>query len=547
MPEIRDNKDIFYMKTWEGVNNLKKNIVIITILLSFFLFFTNMDSIAQVPDFKLGNEVLLEKHLELIKDKKVGLITNQSGVNSQGKSLIDIFWDHPEINLVALYSPEHGIDGVAKAGEYVETVIHPTLGISVYSLYGPTRMPNAKMLENIDILVFDMQDIGSRTYTYISTLNYCMKAAQEHNIPIVVLDRPNPVGGIIVEGPVMEEKYITFVGVDILPMAHGMTVGELALYFNRNIDADLTVVTMEGYTRDMLWQDTGLDWVQTSPNIPDLDSVFGYMATGIGEGTGIFQADQFKWIGGKGIDSEKYAQILNNANLPGVTFIPEVRGSAGGVRLSINDPYIFNPAKTGFYALAYAFTLGDFNVPKSTPGNIVMFDKIMGTDKIGNYLEQGLSPQEIEAKYTPALNEFKEKRKKYLIYDSSPKLGTVINSIGISVFVDGITVIFDSPPYIDNNNRLMVPLRAIAEAMNATVNWNPQTRVINISRGKDYIIFTIDSRDAMVNGETKVMDTAAVIIDSRTMVPVRYVGEFFNSNVNWDPIQKRVTIISSPV
>ncbi len=369
----------------------------------------------QAMQFKLGDELLMGKYHNLVEGKKVGLVTNQSGVNSRGESTIDILAADQSVRLTALYGPEHGIDGAAKAGEYVQSYTHPRLGIPVYSLYGDTRMPTAAMLDNIDVLVFDIQDIGARSYTYMSTLNYCLAAAKKCNKPVLVLDRPNPVGGLIVEGPVMEDPYITFVGVDNLPMAHGMTAGELAQFFNRKIGADLQVVPMEGYTREMVYQDTGLAWVQTSPNIPDLDSVFGYMATGLGEGTGIMQADKFKWIGGKGVDAQKFAALLNGAGLPGVTFIPEIRGEAGGVRLKIQDYHTFNPARTGIYALTYAHSLNNFTVPKSG-ATIVMFDKIMGSDKIGRYLEQGLTPQQIEANYTPALNNFKAERQKYLIY-----------------------------------------------------------------------------------------------------------------------------------
>lgn len=369
----------------------------------------------ETAGLKLGNELLMSKYHYLVEGKRVGLVTNQSGVNSRGVSTIDVLAGDKSVRLTALYGPEHGIDGAASAGEYVESYTHPELGIPVYSLYGSTRMPTAAMLENIDVLVFDIQDIGARSYTYMSTLNYCMVAAQKYNKPLLVLDRPNPVGGLIVEGPVMEDSYITFVGVDNLPMAHGMTAGELAQFFNRKIGADLKVIAMEGYSREMVYQDTGLSWVQTSPNIPDLDSVFGYMATGLGEGTGIAQADKFKWIGGKGIDAQKFAALLNNAGLPGVTFVPEVRGEAGGVRLKIQDYHAFNPARTGIYALTYAHSLNNFTVPKSGD-TVVMFDKIMGTAKIGQYLEQGLTPQQIEANYAPALNQFKAERQKYLIY-----------------------------------------------------------------------------------------------------------------------------------
>ncbi len=369
--------------------------------------------------FMLGNEILFDQADYLVEGKKVGLVTNQSGVNTAGKSTIDVLHEAENIELVALYGPEHGIDGTAAAGDYVESYIHEELGIPVYSLYGATRMPTEEMLSGIDLLLYDIQDIGARTYTYISTLNYCMVAAQKYNLPIVVLDRPNPLSGMIVDGPVLEERFISFVGVDILPMAHGMTVGEIAQYFNRNIDAELVVVPMQGYDRTMLFEDLDLAWVQTSPNIPDLEAVYGYMVTGLGEGTGVFQADQFRWIGGKGLDAEKYAASLNSTALDGIEFIPEERGEAGGVRLKITEPRVFNPARTGIYALTYAFNLGEFNIPKSN-ATIVMFDKIMGTDKMGKYLAQGLTPQEIEELFAPAIKDFKAERKKFLLPDYDP-------------------------------------------------------------------------------------------------------------------------------
>lgn len=497
-------------------------------------------ALAGTAKIELGNEVLMSKYHYLIEGKRVGLVTNQSGVNSKGVSTIEVLANDPTVQLTALYGPEHGIDGKAKAGAYVPSYTHPELGIPVYSLYGPTRMPTAEMLKNIDVLLFDVQDIGSRTYTYMSTLNYCLVAARKHGKQVIVLDRPNPVGGVIVEGPVLEEGYETFVGVDNLPMAHGMTAGELARFFNREIGADLKVIPMEGWTREMIYQDTGLPWIPTSPNIPDIESVFGYMATGLGEGTGIFQADKFKWIGGKGIDAGEFARLLNEAGLPGVTFIPEQRGEAGGVRLNITDYHRFNPAKTGFYALAYARSLNNFDVPKSGK-NMVMFDKIMGTDKVGQWLEQNLTPQQIVEKYTPALDRFKEERKKYLIYGyktQQPPAGKP----EIIVIVHGEQVEFDSAPYIDGSNRLMVPLRAIGEAMGAKVDWNPETREIHISgRGKS-VLFTLNSRTALVDGVHKSMDTTPVIKNSRTMVPARYVGEFLGARVDWSPSSRVVRI-----
>lgn len=511
---------------------MKKTITLLVIALSLVAF----SGLARAQDFKLGNEMLMTKYHYLIEGKRIGLVTNQSGVTSDGRSMIDVLAEDKSTQLVALYGPEHGIDGTAKAGEYVKSYTHPALGIPVYSLYGATRMPTADMLRDVDVLVYDIQDIGARSYTYISTLNYCMVAAQKYGKKIIVLDRPNPLGGVIVEGPVLEDRFASFVGIDNLPVAHGMTVGELAKFFNRKIGADLTVVPMQGYTRTMIFEDTGLSWVPTSPNIPDMDSVRGYMATGLGEGTGIFQADKFKWIGGNGIDAQKFAGLLNRAGLPGVTFIPEQRGSAGGVRLNITDPHAFNPAKTGIYALAYAHSLTNFKVPKSGQ-TVVMFDKIMGTDKMGQWLEQGLAPQQIEANYAAGLNRFKEERKKYLIYGyGSTGSGSIVIKVG------GQPISFDAEPYIDANNRTMVPLRAIAEALGAVVDWEAGTKTITITKQGNKIVFKLNSNVAVVNGKPRSMDTTPVIKNNRTMVPLRYAGEFLGARVNWDQHTRTVTV-----
>jgi len=405
-------------------------------ILILFLFSLNVGA-AQVTEtittktrnaraaIKLGNEVLLDSYFHLIDGKNVGLVTNQTGVDSRGISFINILAATKGTKLVALYGPEHGIDGTNRGGSWVMSYVHPRFDIPVYSLYGSTRMPTLAMLQGIDVLLFDIQDIGARTYTYMSTLQYCVVAAKKYNKPLIVLDRPNPLGGMIVEGPVLEDPFKSFMGVDNLPMAHGMTAGELALFFNRHIGADLTIVPMESYHRMMVFLDTGLPFVQTSPNIPDINSLYGYMVTGMGDGTGVFQAEKFNWVGGKGLDAVRFAELLNGAGLPGVLFTPEVRGTAGGVRLEIRDPYRFNPAKSGIYALAYAFMLGDFKVPKSTPDKIVMFDKIMGTDKIGRYLEEGLTPQQIVARYTPELQRFKKERENYLL----PQYDGPVNSV----------------------------------------------------------------------------------------------------------------------
>ncbi len=478
--------------------------------------------------FRLGNEVLLDKHRSLLAGKRVGLVTNQSGVNNSGQSLIDVFAGDPNINLTALYGPEHGIDGKAPAGVWVESYTHPTLKIPVYSLYGSTRKPTPAMLAGIDVLVFDIQDIGARTYTYISTMNYCMLAAKENNKQIIVLDRPNPLGGLTVEGPVLEDNYKTFVGVDNLPMAHGMTIGELALYFNRLIGANLVVVRMEGYSREMIYQDTGLSWVQTSPNIPDIESVFGYMATGLAEGTGVGMAFKFKWVGGRGLESNRFAALLNGANLPGVVFTPEPSGSWGGARLTITDFRAFNPAKTGLYALFYARQLWKFAVPKSGPtmAAMVMFDKVMGTNKVGLWLERDLSPQQMEKEYQAGLNAFRKERAKYLLY------GFAGNPANPSLVLNGHNIYTDVRPIIING-RTLVPVRVIAEQMGATVTWIERENAVVIAKANTTIRLVLNSRHATVNGISYTLDVAPVACTGRTMAPMRFVSEYLGAEVEW--------------
>ncbi|HQK84428.1 MAG TPA: DUF1343 domain-containing protein [Atribacter sp.] len=396
---------------------MKKIIKLITFIGIFIILVNILSSYIYEENIKikLGNESLFERHFDLIKGKRIGLITNHTGLNSRFQSTAELLANNHQTNLVALFASEHGLDGKAKAGEYVESYLHDQYKIPVYSLYGPTRKPTPKMLENIDLLLYDIQDIGARTYTYISTLNYCMWAAKDNGKTVLVLDRPNPLGGLIVDGPVSEEDFRSFIGVDILPMAHGMTVGELARYFNRRIGVRLIVIPMDGYTRDMMFPDTGLYWIPTSPMIPDFLSALVYMATGLGEGTGIRQGDYFKWVGGKGINSRIFAQELNQIGLPGVQFVPETNGEFGGVRLFITNMRAFQPAYTGLCILSCSHKLISYSVPKNE-NELTMFNKIMGTALIGRLIENDVSYQDLKKAYWEPLENFKKEREKYLIY-----------------------------------------------------------------------------------------------------------------------------------
>lgn len=522
---------------------MRKILISLTLIALLVSAITPMSVIAlEKPAFKLGNEVLFERYMHLIEGKRVGLVTNQTGVNSKGESTIQRLVEHPKVNLVALYGPEHGIDGKAKAGEYVKSYTHPELKIPVYSLYGATRRPTTDMLRDIDVILYDIQDIGARSYTYISTMYYVMEEAKKHNIPVVILDRPNPVGGEICEGPVLEDFAIGFVGIDNLPIAHGMTVGELARFFNRKIGhRELHVVPMEGYTRDMIWFDTGLPWIPTSPMIPYVESAFGYNATGLGDGTGIRQADYFRWIGGAGIDSQKFADLMNSSKLPGVVFIPENQGSHGGVRLQITDFRTFNPVRVNIHALAYGKRLINFSVPKSgnTYNSLSMFAKIMGGNRMGQWLEQGLSPQQIEARYAAELAQFRRDREPYLIYGYH-------GGKGPNLLVDNVPLYSDVRPYIDRNNRTMVPYRVIGQALGAKIHWNAQDRSVTLQKGENTVVLKINQRTVYVNGKPTTMDTVPVIKDNRTMVPVRYVGELLDAFVHWDQPSRTVIVKTQP-
>lgn len=375
--------------------------------------------VQKTPEIKgrvvLGNERLFTEYASLIDGKRVGLITNQTGVDGKGVPVAEKLKAYPKTKLVALYSPEHGLDGKQEAGKYVKSYFDQKMNLPVYSLYGPTRKPSREMLQNVDVLIYDMQDIGARTYTYISTLQNAMVAAKENNIPIVVLDRPNPLGGTIVEGFLREARFKSFVGIDKLPMTHGMTVGELGKFFNREIGANLTVVTMKNWTRNMVWQDTGLPFAQTSPNIPGLESAFLYSATGSGEQTGIGQSEYFRWVGGKNLDSNEYAKRLNASGLPGVRFIPAPKGNRGGVRLKVTDWHSFNPARTGIYTLAIANQMRPMNVPECKKP-YSMFYLIQGSEEIANLFRARKSPEEIVKAYEKDVNAFKAERQAYLLY-----------------------------------------------------------------------------------------------------------------------------------
>ncbi|KKI93155.1 hypothetical protein WQ54_04660 [Bacillus sp. SA1-12] len=375
-----------------------------------------------------GIEVLLGDQKELLKGKKVGLITNPTGIDSQVTSIVDLLHEDPDIELTALYGPEHGVRGSAQAGEYVDFYVDEKTGLPVYSLYGQTRKPTPEMLENVDVLVFDIQDVGTRYYTYIYTMAYAMEAAKENDIPFIVLDRPNPQGGLTVDGPVLEPEFSSFVGLYPIPLMHGMTVGELAMLFNKEFDigADLKVVKMKGWKRSMDYDETGLPFVLPSPNMPTVATTFVYPATGLIEGTNVSEGrgttKPFELIGAPYINSTELAETLNSLGLPGVTFraasfTPAFSKHAGklshGVEIYVTNRDTFKAVPTGLHIIKTIHDLYPDDFEFLAANN---FSRLIGNDWIRKMIQEGASVSDIVKNYQDDLKRFKKIREQYLLY-----------------------------------------------------------------------------------------------------------------------------------
>lgn len=357
------------------------------------------------------------------------MIANQSGVTSRLESIVDAIRRNPEIRLRAIYAPEHGFRGDRGAGAAVASYVDPQTHLPVYSLYGASRRPAAEMLADVDVLLFDIQDVGSRAYTYISTMAYAMQGARAHDKEFWVLDRPNPIGGDIVEGPVLEPAYESFVGLYPIPMRHGMTVGELATLFNDRfgIGARLRVIRMNGWHRSTIWPDTGLQWVPTSPNIPTWQTTFVYVGTGLLDSAGVNNGSgytlPFFLAGGPAIDGSKLAARLNAANLPGVWFVPAgwspltgfwEHRELTGVQLVVYDPRSFYAVRT---AVEILVAVRDLFPHAIAIANVNGLDRDWGTDSIRTALLAGESAPEILAQWAGPTAEFASMRRRYLLYE----------------------------------------------------------------------------------------------------------------------------------
>jgi uncharacterized protein YbbC (DUF1343 family) len=375
----------------------------------------------------LGDEIFLRQAWQDLRGRCVGVITNQTGVTSQLVNIVDAIRANGHICLRAIYSPEHGLRGDRPAGSYVSSYTDARTGLPVYSLYGPQRHPTARMLAGVDVLLFDIQDVGARPYTYVSTMAYAMEAAKQYGKQIWILDRPNPIGGALVEGPVLEPQFKSFIGLYPIAMRHGMTAGELAMLFNDafGIHANLRVIAMQGWRRRMLWPDTGLQWVQTSPNIPEWSSTIVYPCSGLldsaGLNSGIGTTKPFKYAGAPGLDAYALASALNAQNVPGVYFRPaywspffgaQKDAEIAGVELDVFNARVFPAVPTAVAILSAVHAIA--------PQLLHLDAKQMSTDWGTATLEQGIasgaSAQAIEAQWRPALQRFIALRSKYLLY-----------------------------------------------------------------------------------------------------------------------------------
>jgi len=380
-----------------------------------------------------GVENFIAHYLDEIKSKRIGLITNPSAIDHNLRATVDLFYNNPKINLTALFGPEHGIRGSVNAGAKISNGLDPQTGLPVYSLYGKTRKPTAEMLKDIDVLVFDIQDVGVRTYTYIYTLSYVLEAAAENHIPVYVLDRPDPLGGTIIEGGLVKDGYFSFIGRYPLPYRYGMTVGELAAFFNTEyqIHADLKVIPMLRWKRAMMWEDTGLFWVPTSPHVPHWKTALFMPATGIiGEllaiNIGVGYTLPFELIGAPWIDGEKYANALNNLNIDGVLFRPlfytpyysTFKGQeCGGVQLIITDKNKFRSFETGLYLIHTLIKLYPGHDLFANEKRVGSFNRAMGSDYALRAFRKHTPVSEILANWQDELNTFYITRNKYLIYN----------------------------------------------------------------------------------------------------------------------------------
>ncbi len=402
-------------------------------------------SARQQVNVRVGIEVLESRGFEGLKGKRVGLVTNPSGVDRNLRSTIDILNDAEDVNLVALFGPEHGVRGDAYAGDKVDDSVDQLTGIKVFSIYGKYREPSQEMLDGIDIMVYDIQDVGTRSYTFISTLGLVMRACAKKGIEVMVLDRPNPLGGNKVEGCNVEPGFFSFVSEFEIPYVYGLTVGELAIMINEEgmnrgqrgydspLKCKLSVIPMDGWHRDMTYVETGLPWVLPSPNIPYPQTAIDYPSSGIsGElygylNVGVGYTLPFETFAAEWIDADRLKEELDSYNLPGTAFrtihYKPIAGSSQGklihgVQFHYTDYEAATVSLTQFYVMQALHRLypgrNPFDMAQSRMG---MFDKVCGTDYVRKTFSKRLEVEDIIDYWNKDVSDFKSLSKRYYLYD----------------------------------------------------------------------------------------------------------------------------------
>lgn len=407
-----------------------------TLLLLFLCL--SLGAQAQKIHIKTGIEVLKSQNFRYLEGKRVGLITNPTGVDNELRSTIDILHEAPNVNLVALYGPEHGVRGDVHAGDHVSDQRDPATGLPVYSLYGKTRKATPEMLKDVDVLVYDIQDIGCRSFTYISTLGLAMEAAAENGKELIVLDRPNPLGGLKVEGNLTEDDCISFVSQFKIPYVYGLTCGELALMLNGErmltggVQCNLTVIKMKGWKRRMDYTATGLQWIPSSPHIPHPHSAFFYPVSGIlGElgymSIGVGYTIPFQMFAAPWAEADKLADALNALHVPGVIFRPiylKPFYSVGqgqqlqGVQVHITDYARAPLSPLQFLVMQEVARLWPDRAvfDHADKGRFAMFDKVCGSRQIRERFTKTNRWEDILPYWEKDVESFRRLSKKYYLY-----------------------------------------------------------------------------------------------------------------------------------
>ena len=378
---------------------------------------------ARAGRVQTGLDVLEAQKFAALRGKRIGIITNHTGLNSQGKSTIELLTHAPGVQVVALFSPEHGLAG--RLDDKVSSSKDPSTGLQVFSLYDENRRPTDEMLRGIDALVFDIQDAGVRFYTYTATLGYCMEEAAKRRIAFYVLDRPNPIGGEIVEGPMLDADKTSFVGYYPLPVRYGLTIGELAQFFNteNHINADLHVVAMKNWHRNYFFESTGIRWIPPSPNLRTMKGAITYPGLEVLQNAGVSVGrgteTPFEQFGAPWMDGEKVAAALNAAQLPGLRFVAQpfipvsglyIGRRCGGVGIRIGDRAAVRAMRLGIQIAVILEKLypQEFAVEKTMT--------LLSNSKTVEELKNGASAAEILASWQSALADFDQVRRKYFLY-----------------------------------------------------------------------------------------------------------------------------------